>query len=269
MNAEAALSNDQIRQMAPSVFAAHPVQKVSRRYAFLPTASILEGMREAGWLPVQVTQKPARAEWRVGYQKHLLHFAHADSRPGQEVRPQILITNSHDGLAGYTVRAGLYRFVCMNGLVVGEPLIEPIHLRHTHFEPSKVIEASLRIAGQMPRLTEEVESFRGRELSAGEAEAFAKGAHALRWKGAAGPVPPLRLLDVRRSEDAPPSLWCMLNRIQENLLKGGQVNYRADGRGVRTRAIRSIDENVRINAGLWALAVLVRDRQLPDLALPA
>jgi hypothetical protein len=53
------------------------------------------------------------------------------------------------------------------------------------------------------------------------------------------------------------------------LLKGGQVNYRADGRVVRTRAIRSIDENVRINAGLWALAVLVRDRQLPDLALPA
>jgi hypothetical protein len=61
----------------------------------------------------------------------------------------------------------------------------------------------------------------------------------------------------------------VLNRIQENLLKGRQVNYRADGRMVRTRAIRSIDETVRINAELWALAVLVRDRQLPDLALPA
>ena len=49
MNAEVALSNDQIRQIAPSVFAGHPAQKVSRRYAFLPTASILQGMREAGW----------------------------------------------------------------------------------------------------------------------------------------------------------------------------------------------------------------------------
>ena len=45
-----------------------------------------------------------------------------------------------------------------------------------------------------------------------------------------------------------------LNKVQENLLRGGLTRRSANGRLVRTRRISSIKEDVRINSGLWELA---------------
>jgi hypothetical protein len=47
-----AISDDQIRQLAPSVFT-QPIESVSERYSVLLTSSILKGMRENGWVPVR------------------------------------------------------------------------------------------------------------------------------------------------------------------------------------------------------------------------
>ncbi|MFY9987929.1 MAG: hypothetical protein WAK31_24440 [Chthoniobacterales bacterium] len=41
-----AISDDEMRRLAPSVFASQPIEGVSERYSFLPTSSILNGMRE-------------------------------------------------------------------------------------------------------------------------------------------------------------------------------------------------------------------------------
>ena len=46
------LNDDQIRAVAPSVFAATPQTGVSERYAFVPTAQVVSRLREAGWTPV-------------------------------------------------------------------------------------------------------------------------------------------------------------------------------------------------------------------------
>jgi hypothetical protein len=41
-----AISDDELRRFAPSVFASNQFEGVSERYSFLPTSSILNGMRE-------------------------------------------------------------------------------------------------------------------------------------------------------------------------------------------------------------------------------
>src|SRR5260221_1455742 len=69
-----AISDDQIRQLAPSVFASQPIESVSERYSFLPTSSILKGMRENGWLPVRAEQQSVRTEAIRGFQKHLIRL---------------------------------------------------------------------------------------------------------------------------------------------------------------------------------------------------
>jgi hypothetical protein len=51
-----ALNNEQLQSIAPSIFASQPVADVSERYSFLPTASILEGKRDHGWLPVRAEE---------------------------------------------------------------------------------------------------------------------------------------------------------------------------------------------------------------------
>jgi hypothetical protein len=66
----------------------------------------------------------------------------------------------------------------------------------------------------------------------------------------------------RRAEDGGENLWSTLktlNKVQENLLRGGLSRRTGTGRLVRTRHITSICEDVRINSGLWNLASEVLD----------
>src|SRR5260221_4481500 len=59
-----AISDDEMRRFAPSVFASQPIEGVSERYSFLPTSSILNGMRENGWVPVRAQEQSIRTEAR-------------------------------------------------------------------------------------------------------------------------------------------------------------------------------------------------------------
>src|ERR1700686_5558041 len=70
-----AISDDEIRRFAPSVFASQPIEGVSERYSFLPTSSILNGMRGNGWVPVRAQEQSIRTEARRGFQKHVFRFA--------------------------------------------------------------------------------------------------------------------------------------------------------------------------------------------------
>jgi hypothetical protein len=74
------------------------------------------------------------------------------------------------------------------------------------------------------------------------------------------PVFPDQLLDARRDADFGNTLWLTYNVIQENLVAGGLHGHSASGRSSRTRAIRAIREDVRINVGLWNHAMTLLDR---------
>jgi len=94
---------------------------VSDRYSFLSTSSILKGMRENGWAPVRAEQQSVRTEARRGFQKHLIRFARAEqlgSWEKNQVRPEVVLLNSHDKSSAYQLHCGLFRLVSSNGLVV-------------------------------------------------------------------------------------------------------------------------------------------------------
>jgi hypothetical protein len=77
----AELADDQIRAVAPSVFAASQLPGVSGRYAFVPTAQIVSRLRESGWSPVQAREQVVRLDDRRGFQKRLLRFQRRDVQP--------------------------------------------------------------------------------------------------------------------------------------------------------------------------------------------
>src|SRR6266536_5921329 len=68
------LLDEQIRSLAPSVFAAQAMPGVSSRYAFVPTAHLVARLRDAGWAPVAAVQQRVKLDERRGFQKHLLRF---------------------------------------------------------------------------------------------------------------------------------------------------------------------------------------------------
>src|ERR1700751_541385 len=99
-----AISDDELRRFAPSVFASQPIGGVSERYRFLPTSSILNGMRENGWVPVRAQEQSIRTEERGGFQKHVVRFARAEhllSWEKNQVPPEVVLVNSHDKSSAY------------------------------------------------------------------------------------------------------------------------------------------------------------------------
>ncbi|HUZ05876.1 MAG TPA: DUF932 domain-containing protein [Candidatus Paceibacterota bacterium] len=254
------LADEQIRSLAPSVFAASPLPDVSERYAFVPTAQIVLRLRESGWSPVQASEQIVRLDNRRGFQKHLLRFQRREAQPvAGEYSPELVLINSHDRSSAYQLHAGLFRFVCGNGMIVADATFERVSIRHSGFTPDEVIDASFKLLDRVPAITACVDAFRARQLSDAEITTFAEAALRLRFEDTnKAPINPHRLLDCRRDADEGNDLWHVFNRVQEHLLRGGQRDWlrkREDGhRFPRTRAISGLDQNIRLNRELWNLA---------------
>ena len=94
-------SLDQLREIAPSVFATEPADKVSSRYGFVPTVDVVEELSNRGLVPVFAGQTISRDENNRPFAKHLLRFRpqYAPTVAGQSV-PEVVLMNSHDGSNG-------------------------------------------------------------------------------------------------------------------------------------------------------------------------
>lgn len=259
------ITMDRLRDAVPSAFAHAAHQRVSSRYSFLPTASVLEGLAQKGWVPVMAQEQKVRnpESGRDGFQKHMIRFAHLDLLDHPD-RPELLLINSSDRSSAYNLHAGIFRAACMNGLIVCDATFAKVSITHMDFEPGKVIEASVEMLNDIPRLMGAVANLKGVSLSDGEKLAFARAAHVLRFpdyegdRDAQHAIPPQKLLAARREADNANDLYTVMNVVQENAVKGGQLGIqRVEGkrsRRVRTREVKGIDGNVNLNKALWTLA---------------
>src|SRR4051812_1424036 len=99
-----ALTDQDLRLGAPSIFAGAPMAGLSQRYVFVPTTEILQGLREKDWLPVNVEQQRVRTPTRVGFQKHLIRFRRAEQMQTlDEWNAELVLTNSHDAACAYVM----------------------------------------------------------------------------------------------------------------------------------------------------------------------
>jgi hypothetical protein len=250
-----AISDEELRCLAPSIFASQPIEGVSDRYSFLSTSSILKGMRENGWVPVRAEQQSVRTEARRGFQKHLIRFArieHLDTWQKNQVRPEVVLLNSHDKSSAYQLHCGLFRLVCSNGLVVADATFHRISIKHSGF----------KVLGAVPDIMNKVQLFQDRILTDAERLALATGAATYRWEDPTkAPVKASMLLNARRYGDDAKDLWTTLNTVQENVIRGGQRDYsrrRLHGRRMpKSRAIKGIDEDMKLNKALWQIAEIL------------
>src|SRR5260370_12817347 len=253
-----AISDEELHQLAPSIFASQPVEGVSDRYSFLPTSSILTGMRENGWVPVRADQQSVRTEPRLGFQHHLIRFAsleHLDTWEKNQVRPEVVLLNSHDKSSAYQLHCGLFRIVCLNGMVVSDGTFARISIKHSGFNPDLVIEASFDVLEAVPQIMDKVKLFQDRILTDAERLALATGAATYRWEDPnKAPVNPSMLLNPRRYGDGEKDLWTTLNTVQENVIRGGQRDYsrrRPDGSRIpKSRAVKGIEHDMELNKAL-------------------
>src|SRR6266852_6735644 len=68
------MSNDEIQAVAPSAFAGQPYGKQSDRYSFIPKSAVIDGMRNAGYMPVKASQSSSRIPGKSLFTKHMIRF---------------------------------------------------------------------------------------------------------------------------------------------------------------------------------------------------
>ena len=256
------LPRERLMTLVPSAYAEAAYAGTSNRYAFFPTDTVIEALRETGWAPVIAQQQRARQEDRYGFQKHMIRF-HRREELGRAVlhdsRLELVLMNSHDGGCAFRILAGVFRLVCSNGLVVSDASYGAISIRHNRKTVDEVISASQGIAGHSDRIGESIDSFRQRTLSDAERGDFAARALTLRYDSVeAAPVRPSFLLEPKRREDNGASLWQAFNTIQENMMRGSRPDRwkaAAESRRVaRVRGLTGLDAQLNLNRDLWQLA---------------
>lgn len=255
LRSDSPLTDDQIHRVAPSIFAEAPHESRSQRYAYIPTATVLTELRKEGFQPFMVTQTRTRHEDRRDYTKHMIRLRHASQINALGEANEIILLNSHDGTSSYQMLAGMFRFVCSNGLVCGDTVAD-VRVPHKGDVAGQVIEGAYQVLHGFDRALESRESMKAITLDEGEAEVFARAALSLKYDDPDKPAPitESQILMPRRFDDRRPDLWMTFNRIQENLTKGGLSGRSANGRRQQTRPVQGIDSDVRLNRALWLLA---------------
>ncbi|GFE82489.1 hypothetical protein GCM10011487_44890 [Steroidobacter agaridevorans] len=251
------LSRESLKQLTPAAYAEAPHEKLSSRYAFLPTSAVIDTMDRAGFTVVEARQSKSRKRLPA-YAPHALRFRQRCTEVYVgEVVPEILVLNSHDGSSAYHVRVALYRAICTNGMIVSDTALPAWKVAHRGSAAAEVLEAAMDLVGRFKEVGTLIERMRGTFLTEERRLRFASDALRLRYPdeppGMA--VAPADLLKPGRVEDEGLDVWHTMNVIQEHIIRGGVKRRTASNRIVQMRGVRAIREDVRLNVGLWDRAM--------------
>lgn len=252
MSSNVALADDRIERLAPSVFATQPYHKVSDRYTFTPTIELVNNLRDSGFTVTRAMESRTRIADKRGFAKHMVVLR--DNRvQGQEFVPEVLLVNSHDASTSYQLHAGLFRFICSNGLVVAESLVGSFRFRHTDGLASSVVGAAHSIMDRLPMLQDKVSEWKAKDMTDAMIREFQVRASKIRLGDTATVISPDALARRRRFNDTSNNLWGVYNRVQETLMRGGFSVRKTDGSISNTKRITAVAETLRINKELWSL----------------
>ena len=252
------LADDQLRQVAPSIFAQEKHASRSGRYTYIPTGDILNGLRKQGFSPFMVCQTRVLDNAKREHAKHMVRLRHASQIDAAEAN-EIVLLNSHDGTSSYQMIAGVFRFVCSNGMVCGD-MQSDIRVRHSGNIVDNVIEGAFRVLEGFAQVDSQKDGMKALTLTEEEQGAFGRAALALRYDSELAPAPitEAQLLYPRREVDSKSDLWTTFNRVQENIMRGGLNGRTATNKRMTTRPVNGIDSGIKLNRGLWVLAEEMR-----------
>lgn len=251
-----AISKEQVKQVAPSVFTKHGSSTVSEKYSHIPTERVLDDMGALGWNVVDA--KEIKARKNQGFQKHMLVFSNPEivitGTDGDTVFPRILLTNSHDGKNAFTFQAGLYRLVCSNGLVIADQEFGSMKIRHMGYDFEALQTLITEMVEKLPLTVESMNRFKNKQLSQDQKQQFALEALGLRFDTENKTFNVDEFLTPTRKEDSNDDLWSVFNLVQEKLVNG-MFDYRSASKTRKARRIKNFQQDIALNSDLYKLAL--------------
>lgn len=260
------LTAEEIGAKAPAVLNQAHAPKLSQKYVHVPTVQLIEDMEKLGWKVSDVKQARNRKS-DPQYSKHMVVFRNdnitVSSEDGEVVYPQILLTNSHDGLSSFQFRTGIFRVVCTNGLVIATKEFGAVRIRHKGYTFEELRTTVMFLVEQLPITVDTLNKFREVILTEEQKIEFALSAIGIRFGENSAEVQPLAILQPSREEDRSNDLWTVLNTVQEKIIRGGFTYTTATNKTRKARSINDFNRDIELNEKLYQLAASYAENTIP------
>ncbi len=230
---------------------------LSDKYNVMTTGNIVNDFKDRGFIVTDYKEARIRKEDRRYKQKHFVRMSLSEDAEMLE-RPEIVIHNSYDGSSPLKVFLGIYRFVCSNGMIVGDHMNEPLVLRHNNNSWEQLLYAFMESYQEKVNMqTQVIEAMKSYYMSYSDEVRFAEKAMTLREESK-DVLDPRELVLVRRKEDAGKNLWLTFNKVQESLIQGlfQKVYTNEEGKQYYAKAsiLGDVNRIIAINNSLGQLA---------------
>jgi hypothetical protein len=253
-------SSNELRSLAPSIFTETGAQGVSEKYSHISTNKVIQDMELLSWGVADA--KEVKARKNIGFQKHLVVFRNPDvvinGADGDQVFPQILLTNSHDGKNSFTFTPGLFRMICENGLVVATEQFADFKVRHMGYDFEALQNTIRSIVESLPLTVESMNKMKEIQLGEEQILDLAKSLLELRVEGTDntfGEVAIEQVLQPQRNQDYGNGLWEVFNRVQENIMEGNFSYLTVRGRVRQARKIKNFKQDLDLNKAMFNKAL--------------
>jgi hypothetical protein len=235
---------DSLRERVPAIFTKTPSPKVSNRYSFADSEYYLQKFIDADWF-IHSARQVSKSE----YAPHQVVLRNNNIPVVGDLLPQLIFTNSHNGIKKMTISTGIYRLVCSNGLVVPTSINQSLSIKHLDLTESSTNIIINSFYEKIPIIINNINRMRDRILSNDEINEFAYKALHIRFINAIGidindVVKPLRV------EDNSDDLWTVFNVVQEKVIKGG-IKLRSKR---MSKPINNFVNDNYLNVKMWELA---------------
>ena len=238
------ISLDSLRQRVPAIFTKTPSPKVSNRYSFADSEYYLQKFIDADWF-IHSARQVSKSE----YAPHQVILRNNDIATVGDLLPQLIFTNSHNGIKKMTMDTGIYRLVCSNGLVVPTSITQSLSIKHIDLGDSTTDTIVNSFYEKIPIIMNNIDRMRNKILTNDEIDNFTYNALQIRFTNAVG----ININDVvkpSRIEDYSDDLWTIFNVVQEKIIRGGiQLPSKR-----HSRPINNFVNDNDINTKLWQLA---------------
>jgi len=262
------MTKDQLKEVCPLAFAEAPTNpKVSGKYLFVNTETIVDDLDKLGWKPVQAAQRKGRGKSTI-FSKHMVAFQNPDimikGKDGDDSFPRIIMTNSHDGMQAFKFSVGIFRLVCSNGLVVADEQFSDFKIKHKGYSFEELRGVVNEAVADLPNKVEVLNDMKQRILTPEEKNKLALDAMLIR----AGIEPDsekakkfnyddetlIDILDPKREADKGDDLWRVFNVIQEKITQGDFHAALTGAKVRKVRKIKSFEKDLKVNKELFKLA---------------
>jgi hypothetical protein len=209
----------------------------------------------------------------------MITFASANRFEGDGERGTLTLYNSNNARSSCKLYAGVFRYICSNGIVAGEGF--EAKMRHSKLTANGFNDLVNDQAKALPALMDNIERLKSIAMDPKQVLDFAYDAAELRWgmdptwkpnseltpateteslRGSYATAQTMTDMNAtRRYGDSDATAWGAFNRSQEALIRGG-VRIRSyternqHGANRKARPIAALAETVRVNRKLWDMA---------------